>query len=105
MLGDEDAVKSAETILFTSNSTYQCVILSKKTSYEPESLNANSELRELQNLNLNLVFCTGELTYALCIRFIQNNKNKFVYCYYYKNSESIISANDIVAIPQIYIAT
>ena len=105
LLGDEDATKSAEEILLVNNLSYQCVILSNETNYECESLNVDPKLGKLQNVKLNIVFCTGELRYASCIQFIQNNKNKFVYYWHYKNSASIISATDIVAIPQIYIAT
>lgn len=103
LLGDEDAVKSAEAILSNKNLLYQSIIFSKETEFETESLTQKLQLINISKANL--VFCINKITGVLCIQFMQTNKNRFVYYWHYKDSAGIISGSNASVIPQIYIAT
>jgi GT2 family glycosyltransferase len=96
LLGDESAVRSAEAILTQKGYAVQILTANKL-------LTIMRELIKLQPAS-NLVFCIHTLSYADCLQFVQNNKNRFRYYWHHEDSASIISGSNSSGTSQIYIA-
>ena len=94
LCGDADAIKSAAEILSANNYNFETVITN--------SLSNDSKLLNLSSSS-NIIFCLHHLTCSNCIQFVHDNKNRFIYYWHYKNSQSIISGSNGSAISQIYI--
>lgn len=104
LIGDEKAIASAAAILQAKNYAFKTLTLEDEKELTGELLNVKTKLKKLQPEKCNLVFCLDKLTYSACIQFMQNNKNRFVYYWHYKGSESIVSGSKTVSVNQIYIA-
>jgi GT2 family glycosyltransferase len=96
LVGDESAVGSAQAILTQKGYPVQILTTNKL-------LTIIRELMQLQPAS-NLVFCIHTLSYADCVQFVQNNKNRFSYYWHCEDSLSIISGSNSSGAPQIYIA-
>ena len=94
--GDENAVASAVKILSANAYAYKILNFNEEINVAVKSITH-------QSIKSNLIFCIDKLATDECITFMQENKNRFVYHWHYKDSLSIISGSASAATPQIYI--
>ena len=92
LAGDDTDARSAENIL-------------SKLDYQFQKINSLKDFDTTSNLKpqtSNLIFCTGQLSYAECISFVQKNKNKFDYYWHAGGTGSIAGSRAGNATGKIY---
>jgi GT2 family glycosyltransferase len=92
LLGDDADVQSAEKILLAHHYNYQKI----KNLQQPVIASSSHK-------NSAVIFCTGKLSYAETISFIQKNKNKFAYFWHKSNSQSITGSSNRNTAGEIYV--
>ncbi len=91
LAGDDEGMASAAKILSAYNLDFQKV----------NSLDQLSKAIASQT-KMAVVFCTGSLSYAETIRFIEKNKNKYAYFWHKQNSQCITGSSYSNAAGEIY---
>ncbi len=85
------------------------VFAEKILSDNKKKFRQTNELAQLNELSFSgtkqaIVFCTGELSYAETINFMQKNKNKYAYFWHRTKSDSITGSRYSNAAGEIYVS-